>query len=148
VANAFRPMAPAPHRPRVTIDTFVLARESWTFGATGTTWAFHKDERTRLALARAWRREHGLPERCFVSTPAEQKPVAVDFSSVTLVNILAKSVRRTAEDGGAFSLSEMLPDIGELWLPDARDRRYTSELRIVAIDRHDIDRHDVRLARR
>ena len=67
--------------------------------------------------------------------PVERKPVAVDFASLTLVNILAKEVRRTAEAGAlTFSVTEMLPDLGEMWLPDRAGRRYASEFRMVAFD--------------
>jgi hypothetical protein len=31
-------------------------------------------------------------------------------------------------------ITEMLPRLDQLWLADAQDRRYTSELRIVALD--------------
>jgi hypothetical protein len=135
VVNAFRPFAPAPSRPRITIDRLVISRESWTFPAAGTAWAFVKDEAARFAAARAWRAEHGLPERVFTVLPVERKPIAVDFTSLALVNILAKEVRRTVEtDAAAFTVSEMLPDLGELWLPDRAGRRYTAELRCVAVD--------------
>ena len=76
----------------------------------------------------------GLPERGFVRVPVERKPMAVDFRSLPLVNLLAKSVRRTAEAGpGAVTVSEMLPDLDRLWLRDAGGRRYTAELRLVAV---------------
>jgi hypothetical protein len=135
VINSFRPFAAAPHRPRINIDRLVVARESWTFGAAPTAWAFVKDEAARYAAARAWRARHGLPERAFAVLPVERKPVAVDFASLALVNILAKEVRRTAEAGElSFTLTEMLPDLGELWLPDQDGQRYASEFRLVAFD--------------
>ncbi|MFF4832708.1 lantibiotic dehydratase [Streptomyces sp. NPDC001315] len=134
-ANAFSPFGGAPHRPRVTIDRLVVGREAWTFPAGGTAWAFVKDEQRRYAAARRWRAEHGLPERGFYRVPVERKPMAVDFRSLPLVNLLAKSVRRTAETGaGDFTLSEMLPDIERLWLRDHAGERYTAELRIIAVD--------------
>ena len=135
VVSSFRPFAAAPHNPRVTIDRLVVSRESWTFGAADTAWAFVKDEAARFAAARAWRARHGLPERAFAVLPVERKPIAVDFASLTLVNILAKEVRRTAEAGAlTFSLTEMLPDLAQLWLPDRAGRRYASEFRLVAFD--------------
>jgi hypothetical protein len=135
VVNSFRPFAAAPHNPRITVDRLVVSRESWTFGAPDTAWAFVKDEAARFAAARAWRARHGLPERVFVVLPVERKPIGVDFASLTLVNILAKEVRRTAEAGAlTFSATEMLPDLGEMWLPDRAGRRYASEFRLVAFD--------------
>jgi hypothetical protein len=135
VVNAFRPFAAAPHTPRITIDRLVVARESWTFAAADTAWAFVEDELARYAAARAWRAGHGLPERIFAVLPVERKPIAVDFTSLPLVNALAKEVRRTAAAGAAtFSVTEMLPDIGDLWLRDRAGQRYASELRLVAYD--------------
>lgn len=45
--------------------------------------------------------------------------------------------RPTAESGPAsapITLTEMLPAPDQTWLPDAEGRRYTGELRIVALD--------------
>ncbi|MFE9257351.1 lantibiotic dehydratase [Streptomyces sp. NPDC006879] len=135
VANAFSPFGGASHRPRVSIDRLVVGREAWTFAAGDCSWAFVKDEQRRFAAARAWRAQHGLPERGFYRVPVERKPMAVDFRSLPLVNLLAKSIRRTAEAGSAgFTLSEMLPDTDRLWLHDHAGERYTAELRIVAVD--------------
>ncbi|MGW0495863.1 lantibiotic dehydratase [Streptomyces sp. NPDC003007] len=134
-ANAFSPLGGTSHRPRVSIDRLVVEREAWSFQAVDCDWAFVKDERRRYAAARAWRARHGLPERGFYRVPVERKPMAVDFRSLALVNLLAKSVRRTAEaDAGGFTLSEMLPGTDRLWLRDHAGERYTAELRIVAVD--------------
>jgi len=135
VVNAFKPFAPAPHRPRITIDQLVVARESWSFPAADVSWAFVKDERERFLAARSWRTEHDLPEHAFVKVPVEDKPTFVDFSSLVFVNIMAKSVRRTAErPGGTVSLTEMLPGLSETWLIDSAGQGYLSELRILAVD--------------
>jgi hypothetical protein len=130
VINSFRPMAEAVHRPRITLDRLVLCRESWCFPAAETGWAFHRDEKVRFALARRWRARHGIPELVFFTVPAEDKPVAVHFGSPALVGVLARAMRRTAEDQLAtFSITEMLPGPDRLWLRDKDDRHYTSELR-------------------
>lgn len=134
VMNAFRLLPAADHNARVSIDRLVVCRESWTFLAQEATWAFVKDERRRYAAARRWRTVHGIPERCFVALPVERKPMAVDFRSLPLVNLLGKSIRRTVDSGATgFTLSEMLPDLDRLWLQDAHGDRYTSELRFVAV---------------
>lgn len=134
VAGAFRPFARRDRRPRVSIDQLVIGRAAWSFPAADIGWAFERDEGRRFALARRWRREHGMPERGFARVPVELKPVAVDFSSLPLVNLFAKAVRRTAGAGpGEVHVTEMLPDLGQLWLRDADDRRYTAELRLVAV---------------
>ncbi len=135
VVDAFQPAAPAAHRPRITIDRFVLSREQWTFQVADSGWAFAKDERERYCLARRWRHEHQLPERVFYRVPVELKPTAADFRSLVLVNLLAKHIRQTKAAGHAqYTVSEMLPDLGQLWLADRHDHRYSSELRFVAYD--------------
>ena len=136
VADQFRPFGAARHQPRVTIDHLVIGRETWTFPATEATWAFAPDEQQRYARARRWRAEYGMPERGFVRVPVERKPMAVDFRSLPLVNLLGKSIRRSAEAGsGEITITEMLPDIDQLWLADAGGRRYTAEVRMVAVRR-------------
>jgi hypothetical protein len=133
--NGFQPLPPAAHRPRIAIDRLVLARESWTLDATDLRWASIKKESDRFLAARIWRAELGLPERAFYKVPVEDKPVFVDFTSLVLVNLFAKAVRRTAEARQtSFTISEMLPDVGQTWLTDGDGARYTAELRIVAVD--------------
>jgi hypothetical protein len=135
VVNAFQPAAPAAHRPRITIDKFVLSREQWVFQVTESAWAFAKDEKERYYLARRWRLDHGLPERVFYRVPVELKPAAADFRSIVLVNLLAKHIRQTHAAGHSeFTVTEMLPDLGQLWLTDRHGQRYSSELRIIAYD--------------
>jgi hypothetical protein len=135
IVNAFQPAAPAVHRPRVTIDRFVLSREQWTFQVADSAWAFAKDEQERYRLARCWRQDHGLPERVFYRVPVELKPTAADFRSIVLVNLLARQIRQTRAAGHAqYTVTEMLPDLDQLWLTDRQGRRYSSELRIVAYD--------------
>lgn len=135
IASRFRPVGgDARHRPRVTIDRMVLSRAAWTFPVAEPTWAFVHDERDRYVRARRWRAAHGLPERGFFRVPAELKPMAVDFRSLPLVNLLARSIKCSAEAGrGEITITEMLPDIDRLWLADARGARYTAELRVVAV---------------
>ncbi|WP_196452891.1 lantibiotic dehydratase [Planomonospora sp. ID82291] len=134
VVDAFKPFDGAPHRPRITVDRLVVSREAWTFPVADVAWAFVKDERRRYVQARRWHVRHGLPERGFVRLSIERKPIAVDFRSLSLVNLLGKFVRRTAEAGsGAVTITEMLPDTDRLWLRDARGARYTAELRIMAL---------------
>ena len=135
VVDAFQPAAPAAHRPRVTIDKVVLSREQWTFQVRDSAWAFAGDEQERYRLARCWRQDHQLPERVFYRVPVELKPVAADFRSIVLVNLLARHIRQTRAAGHAeFTVTEMLPDLDQLWLLDRQGRRYSSELRLVAYD--------------
>ena len=135
VVDAFQPVARAVHRPRITIDRFVLSRERWVFQVADSGWAFAKDEQERYYLARRWREEHQLPERVFYRVPVELKPTAADFRSIVLVNLLAKHIRQTQAAGHAeFTVTEMLPDPDQLWLTDRQGRRYSSELRTIAYD--------------
>jgi hypothetical protein len=135
VIDAFKPVAPVAHRPRITIDRFVLSREQWTFSIADSGWAFAEDEQERFRQARRWRQGHQLPERVFYRVPVELKPAAADFRSLVLVNLLAKHIRLTGAAGHAeYTVTEMLPDLDQLWLTDRQGRRYSSELRIVAYD--------------
>jgi hypothetical protein len=135
VVDAFQPTVPAAHRPRITIGKLVLSREQWTFQVADSAWAFAKDEQTRFYEARRWRQEHGLPERVFYRVPVELKPTAADFSSIVLVNLFARHIRQTKAAGHAeYTVTEMLPAPGQLWLTDREGRHYSSELRIVAYD--------------
>ena len=132
--NAFKPVARDGHSPRVTIDRLVLTRESWSFPAEQLAWAAVKSEADRFLAARRWRADNGLPERAFYRVPVEDKPTFVDFGSLAYVNMLAKMIRRTVIEEGSVVLAEMLPDQSQLWLRDRDGARYTSELRIVAVD--------------
>jgi hypothetical protein len=118
------------HIPRVTIDDFVIQRERWTFPPDAL--AFAKLERAvdRFVGANRWVAAAGLPRYVFVKVPEEPKPCFVDFSSPPYVEILTKLARKASR----VTISEMLPALGDLWLRDRDDRRYTSELRIAITD--------------
>jgi hypothetical protein len=132
--NSFRPVR-GKHTPRIVIDRLVLTRESWTFRVDELSWAGITAEADRFLGARAWRARHGLPERVFYRVPGEDKPTFVDFGSLVYVNILAKGVRGAMQvRDGTVTLTELLPDLPELWLRDATGARYTSELRMLALD--------------
>lgn len=132
LANSFSEfgLLGGPRAPRVTVDGVVLVRERWGAAAAELAWARAPDPARRLAAAQAWAREAGLPRRVFLKVPEEPKPLFVDLASPPLVELAARVVRQAS----AVSITEMLPDLGELWLADAQGRRYTSELRIVAVD--------------
>ncbi|MCS0600860.1 lantibiotic dehydratase [Streptomyces sp. LP11] len=133
VAGAFSPFARAPHRPRVTVGRLVVARESWSVPVAALGWVRETDEAARFAAARRWRAELGLPERVFYRVPHELKPMAGDFGSLALVNLMARTVRAVPDGPDAtVTLTEMYPGPDRLWLPDAAGARYTSELRFVA----------------
>ena len=133
--NSFKVVAPAAHNPRITVDRLVISRESWSFPAEELDFAFEKDEASRFLAARRWARAQELPRFAFVKSPAEVKPVYVDFASTIYVSMLAKLIRRTAEQSGSsITFTEMLPRTDQTWLPDADGHTYTSEFRVVAVD--------------
>lgn len=139
IMDSFALMPDSDYQSRIAIDRLVIARETWRFEADKVDFVRLRDESARYAAARNWRHSMGLPAQAFVKAPGEMKPFYVDFDSVHSVNILAKSLRRLQErppqtPGSRVQFSELLPTADELWLTDASGHRYTSELRIVAVD--------------
>ncbi|MFF3755469.1 lantibiotic dehydratase, partial [Streptomyces sp. NPDC002018] len=123
--------------PRITIDSTVVARETWKFVASGMEFAGEKSEARRFVRARQWRVAQELPRWVFVVSPAEPRPFFVDFDSPVYVNIFAKAARRLArkDPEARMTVSEMLPTPEQAWLTDDEGNTYTSELRFVAVDR-------------
>lgn len=140
VANHFKPLPPAEHTPRVSFDRLVVCRETWRFPASDIWFAFEKEPVDRFAEARRWTIAHELPRFVFVKAAVEMKPFYVDLASPVYVESLAKVIRRCVDQGlgeDTVVVSEMLPGPGESWLPDANGERYSSELRMVALDLKD-----------
>lgn len=126
------------HTPRVTFDKLVVRREAWRFAPADVPFARETSELERFIGARRWARAHGLPRFVFLRSSLEVKPLYVDFENPVAVDILAKFVRLAQEHvsgTSSLSVSEMLPTLDDVWLPDAEGNRYTSELRLVALDR-------------
>ncbi len=141
--DAFELVPRAAYQPRIAIDRLVIIRESWRFDAAQIEFAQLRDEAARFAAGRRWRRAAGLPRQVFVKVTGEVKPFFVDFDSVISVNILSKSLRRLQERPPGspdifVQFNEMLPSAESLWLTDSAGGRYTSELRIVAVDQRPI----------
>jgi lantibiotic biosynthesis dehydratase-like protein len=137
ITERFRMFGQLSHTPRVSIDRVTVARETWRCAAGALDFANVKDETERFLATRRWARSLGMPRQVFVKVPIETKPCYVDFDSPVYVNLLAKLMRRTAESGGKEMqavFTEMLPGVEQSWLPDAEGRRYTCELRMVALD--------------
>ena len=131
--DAFKMTGTRPHNPRVTVDRMVIARETWrtTIGASGI--AVPKDQSLRYLAARRWRRDLGLPEKVYVRIATETKPVYVDLTSPRYVAAFARMLRFTRDTVGddvALTVSEMLPEPSQAWVPDSAGRRYFSELRV------------------
>lgn len=135
--GAFRPLFINAHVPRITIDRLVLCRESWQIAPQEMTFALERDEASRFMKARQWARAHGMPRFVFIGTPAERKPIYIDFASPISIAILSRAIRKEVEAQTTtrpVTISEMLPDPSHLWLPDAMGSRFTSELRLVALE--------------
>jgi len=126
----FRLLGGAPHLPRVEVDGVVLARERWAPAPGEVAFASAGSAAERFAGARAWAARLGLPRFVFLRTAEEIKPTYVDLESPIYVELAAKAIRRAS----SMSISEMVPSFDRIWLPDADGRRYTSEIRIVAVD--------------
>jgi hypothetical protein len=134
-ASAIGQPRSATHRPRIAIDRLVIQRETWSVAAAELVAAGPREQ--QFLAIRRWAHEHGLPRRVFVKSPLETKPTFVDLDSPISVHLLAKTARRASEAGEhqqTLAFSEMLPDLDELWLPDADGELYTAELRVVAVD--------------
>jgi hypothetical protein len=127
------------HRPRVSVDDVVLAREGWRVPVKELDFARLRNAPQRFAAARRWAATLGLPRYVFVKSPVETKPFYVDFAAPAFVDILATCVRRTGRDGAEreatfLTFTEMTPGPDELWLTGPDGQSYTSEFRFAACD--------------
>jgi hypothetical protein len=128
--EGYKPYRPVPHSPRITVGRTVLRREMWTFAGVDIPWADRADG--LHDAARAWASAQAMPRRVFVLVSEQPKPIYVDFDSPALVAVLARQIRAVGR--GEVRFSEMLPGPDHAWLVDAEGRRYTSELRLTAVD--------------
>jgi hypothetical protein len=137
VVDAITFLPPADHQPRITVDRVVLSRETWRLPAGELTFAQVTDPAARFVETRRWWRGTSLPQQVFLKVPGEVKPIFVDFENVFTINALAKYVRKlqASDPEAKVAISEMLPSLDRLWLADRDGKRYTSELRLVAVDR-------------
>jgi hypothetical protein len=137
VVNLFEPLPRSGHQPRVAIDQLVIHRESWTADTVELDWVRGAAPAERFRLAQRWRRRHQMPIRVFYRTPGEVKPCLLDFSSPALVDCFSSNVRAgmRSAPGSPVTLVEMLPDLNQLWLHGPDGQRYTSEFRLVCLNR-------------
>jgi hypothetical protein len=132
--NQFRLSGYRRHEPRVLIDDMVVQREGWHLTAADLPGGVRSRHGYRWRVLAEWLAELGMPRYLFARTPREPKPFFVDTRAPLLVTNLARGWLRLGE-GELIELREMLPGPGELWLTDRAGQRYTSELRLVAVDR-------------
>jgi hypothetical protein len=127
--SALKTFQPFPEvGPRITVGRTVLRRATWRTRAA---------DRPAAASGMAiWAAELGLPRRAFCLLSGQTKPVYIDFSSPALTRNLHRMFSRAvATDSEAHALfTEVLPRPDQCWL-EHDGARYTSELRIVAVDR-------------
>jgi hypothetical protein len=75
-----------------------------------------------------------MPRRLFVRMPDDRKPTYLDVESPVLARIFCRQIRRRADAPDELvAVSEMLPAPEACWL-ELDGERYTSELRIAAVD--------------
>lgn len=137
VTDCFKIMRLRPHTPRIVIDRLVIKRESWSFSPSELQFIQDSDLAENFLQIRRWAQAEGIPRFAFFKAPVEEKPAYLDFESPILVGLFAKVVRRTQEAAlpdATIDVSEMLPTSDQLWLRDKHNQRYTSELRLVAVD--------------
>jgi len=137
VIDCFRIIVPRRYTPRIAIDRLIIKRESWHFSPSELQFAQCSYPAERFLQARSWAQAQGIPRFAFFKVPVEKKPTFLDFESPILLDIFSKMVRRTMEaalPNASIDISEMLPSMDQLWLTDADNQRYTSELRFVAVN--------------
>ncbi len=122
--------------PRITVDRLVVLRQRWHYPKKKLGFADTKDPAKRMRACRGFLERQRLPRFLFAKSPEEMKPIFVDQQSSQLLELFCKLARDT-ESG--VTLSEMLPGPDGLWLEDGQGRRYTSELRLVAVDPVEFD---------
>jgi hypothetical protein len=135
--DCFRAISFRRHIPRISLDSLIIKRESWRFSPEEMQFASCAGAAERFLQARNWARAHGIPRFAFYKVPIEKKPAYLDFDSPIFVDIFSKMIRRTVDAAlprARVDLSEMLPLFDQTWLTDLSGRRYTSELRFVAVD--------------
>jgi hypothetical protein len=121
----------AAHLPRVAIGALVIQRETWRVPADALAFASDDDVLRRCIATRALARRLCWPRFVFYKTAAEPKPCFLDLHSPILIETFTRLVRGQPE----VVVSEMSPALDELWLADREGNLYTSELRLVAVDR-------------
>lgn len=121
---------------RVTVGDLVLLRRRAFFEPQSLAFAYQKDAQERDRCCLRFFEGEGFSRHFFAGIQEEKKPIYVDLSSPHLVDLLCKLIRDTKH---GLSVTEMLPGPQDLWFSDARKRRYTSELRLIAVDPEPFD---------
>lgn len=139
VAHQFNFVPPLRHVPRISFDRLVVHRETWRYNSEELEFAFLKEESERFLSSRRWVKSNEVPRFLFIKTPIEEKPFFVDMNSPISVELFAKSIRDTQNSDGKNTLikiTEMLPTPDQTWLVDSHCDKYTSEFRMVVVDKN------------
>jgi hypothetical protein len=134
IAHAYLMHPPLGHVPRVSIGRLTVIRESWCLRAAELSFFRAHDDCRIFAAARLWAAKLALPRLLFARIPDEPKPVLLDLDSPHSVITCARLVAALGGDA-MVSFQEMLPTPAQAWLRDGLGRRYTSELRVVLVER-------------
>jgi hypothetical protein len=129
------------HSPRIVVGDVVVAREKWRVTADGLGVAERRradpGEHARTFLAvRRWARENDVPRFVFAKSVKEPKPIFLDLESQKGVELLSHLLKQAAayDSHDHVVMSEMLPEPDRCWLQDSPGNRYTSEVRLLAVD--------------
>jgi hypothetical protein len=135
--NRFHVLDAPGHLPRVQIDRLVVARERWRIPLTEFAARDGLHRPAVVARVRAVSESYGLPNPSFWAISGERKPLYLDLADEALIDAAWAKLRRARDrdPAGRVDVSEMLPGPDGLWLRDAEQRRYTSEFRLVCVDR-------------
>jgi hypothetical protein len=136
VVNHFQLREPERYGPRVRVDDLVVCRRAWRLGAVELVAAAEGGGHALHPLRHHLERL-GVPRYAFYKTPAEPKPSYVDLHAPLHLYNLDAAARRVLRESPAdahVDVVEMLPAPEHLWLTDPAGRRFTSELRVVAVD--------------
>ena len=142
IVDAFQLLHSDNYSPRLSIDRLTISRETWRFSSSTLEFVHENDEMQQFLLMRRWVKQEGLPRFVFVKSPAELKPIFVDFESPISITILIKLIKLTLNTFPAdtkISMTEMLPDFDNLWLHGVEGESFTSELRLVAVEQRNYE---------
>ena len=129
------------HSPRILIDDLVVAREKWrlsadVIGIVDRRRADPDDPGRHFLAVRRWARHNEVPRYVFAKSAKEAKPIFLDLESQKCVELLCHLLKQAAGGDAPHhvTISEMLPEPERCWLRDGAGDRYTSELRLLAVD--------------
>jgi Lantibiotic dehydratase, N terminus len=134
LASRFRMLPARPHTPRIVIDRLVVTRETWRVPRADLEPLTRRPEHEAYAGLRRLAAERGIPRHTFWRPARETKPIYLDLHSPALALLLLHEARPATSGAAEFTVTEMHPGPGQLWLPDAEGNRYTSELRLTVAD--------------